>query len=74
MPELKAVSAILRIKNEDGRSVFSVNNVLPSVSAATAAGFVDAVEKLYNDGQCDANVNIVLNLSQINWKRKAQKI
>jgi hypothetical protein len=56
VPELTAASAILRIVNEDGRSVFSANKVSPPVSTATAAGFVDAVEKLYNDGQCEAKL------------------
>ena len=46
MPELVATSAILRLNNEDGKSVFSVRSVSPAVSAATATGFVDAVEKI----------------------------
>lgn len=64
MPELSAASATLRLTNDDGKSVFSVANVSPSVSAQVAAGFVNAVEKLYNNGQCTARVNIVLNLKR----------
>ena len=64
MAELIAASANLRLTNEDGRSVFSANNVSSTVTAAKAAAFVDAVEKLYNNGQCAAKVNIVLNLKR----------
>ena len=63
MPELTAASASLRITNEDKRSVFSVTNISPTVSAATAAGFVGAVEKLYNN-VCNAKINIVLILNR----------
>jgi hypothetical protein len=58
MAELVTISATLRLTGEDKRSVFIVGNVLPTVSAATAAGFVDAVEKLYNNGHCNANLRI----------------
>ena len=64
MAELVAASANLRLTNEDRKSVFSVSNVSPTVSADTAAGFVNAVEKLYNNGQCSARVSIVLNLKR----------
>jgi hypothetical protein len=62
MPELVTASATLRLTGEDKRSVFIVGNVLPSISAGTAAGFVDAVEKLYNNGKCNANLRITTNL------------
>ena len=64
MPELTAASAILRITNEDGKRIFSVNKVSPTVSATTAAGFVDAVEKLYNNGECDARLSVVMDLAR----------
>ena len=64
MAQLVAASANLRLTNEDRRSVFSVNNVSPNVTAEDAAGFVSAVEKLYNNGQCSARVSIVLNLKR----------
>jgi hypothetical protein len=64
MPELVAASATLRMTNEEKQRVFSVSNVLPTVSATTVAGFVNAVEKLYNNGSCDARINIVLNLKR----------
>ena len=47
MPELRTASATLRLTNEERRSVFSVGNVSPSVSAETAAGFVNAVKKKF---------------------------
>ena len=64
MVELIAASANLRITSEDKRSVFSVTNVSPTVSAEAVAGFVGAVEKIYNNGQCDARINIVLGLKR----------
>ena len=64
MPELVAASANLRLTNEDRRSVFSVGNVSPTVTAETAANFVDAVEKIYNNGDCNARISIVLNLKR----------
>jgi len=60
--ELLATSAGLRIVNEDKRGVFSITNISPSASAETVAGFVDAVEKLYNNGTCSASVNISMKL------------
>jgi hypothetical protein len=64
MPELVASFGNLRLTNEEGKSVFSVSNVSPTVSAETAAGFVDAVEKIYNNGQCTARVSIIMNLKR----------
>ena len=62
MAELVAASANLLLTNEDRRSVFS--NVSPTVTAETAANFVDAVEKIYNNGDCNARISIVLNLKR----------
>jgi hypothetical protein len=56
MAELVAASANLRLVNAERKSVMSVGNVSPTVLAETAAGFVDAIEKLYNNGQCTARV------------------
>ena len=64
MPELRPASATLRLTNEERRSVFSVGNVSPSVSAETAAGFVNAVEKIYNNGTCAARISISLDLKR----------
>lgn len=62
MAELVASSAGLRIINEDKRGVFSVTNISPAASAEKVAGFVSAVEKLYNNGPCSASINISLRL------------
>jgi hypothetical protein len=64
MAQLTAASANLRVFNEDKRSVFSVANVSPTVNANTVAGFVDAVETLYNDGSCDARIIVVMKLER----------
>jgi hypothetical protein len=64
MASLVAASATLRLTNEERRSVFSVGNVSPTVTAEVAEGFVNAVEKLYNNGQCTARVSIVLDLNR----------
>ena len=58
MASFTKVSANIRIVNEDRRSVCSVNNVNPSVSAQTAAAFVDALKTIYNNGDCIARLNI----------------
>jgi len=55
-------SARIRLTNEDGASICSVGGVSPTVTADTAAGFVDAIEKLYNDGQCDARMTVMMDI------------
>ena len=62
MPELVTASANLRVTNDERRSVFSVATVSPTVTAATLANFVDAVETLYNNGQCAARLNVTMDL------------
>jgi len=58
------VSANIRLINEDRRSVCSVNNVNPSVSAQTAAAFVGALKTIYNNGECTARLNITQEIVQ----------
>ena len=62
MAELTAASASIRLTNEEGRSICFVNNVLPTVTAETAAAFVDAIETLYNNGECAARMNIAYDI------------
>ena len=62
MAEFTPASATIRITNENRRSVCSVNNVSSSVTADTAAAFVSAIEKLYNDGPCSARMSIIFDL------------
>jgi len=58
MANFSNASANIRIVNEDRRSVCSLNNVNPSVSATTAAAFVGALKTIYNNGNCTARLNI----------------
>ena len=58
MASFDKISANIRIVNEDRRSVCSINNVNPAVTAQTAAAFVDALKTIYNNGDCTARLNI----------------
>ena len=62
MAELRALSANMRISNADHGRVCSVSQVAPSVTAQTAVNFVDAIEKIYNNGACTARMSIVLDV------------
>jgi len=62
MAEFTAASATIRITNEARRSVCNVSNVSSSVTAGTAAAFVNAIEKLYNNGACRARMSIIYDL------------
>ena len=54
--------ASIRLTNEERKSICSVTNVSPTVSAETAAAFVNAIETLYNNGECNARMSIVRNI------------
>ena len=56
MASFATASANIRLTNEERKSICSVRNVSPTVTADTAAAFVDAIEKIYNNGKCIANV------------------
>jgi len=58
MAQLKPTAAGIRFTNEDGRSICFVRNVSHSVTADTAAAFANAIETLYNNGHCDARLNV----------------
>ena len=66
MASFDKISANIRIVNDDRRSVCSINNVNPTVSAQTAAAFVDALKTIYNNGECSARLNItqIINTGQ----------
>jgi len=64
MAEFVTTSANLRVTNAERRSVFSVAGVEPTISAQTLAGFVDAVETLYNTGPCAARLGIAMILER----------
>jgi len=62
MASFATKSARIRITNEDNASICSVGGVSPTVTADTAASFVDAIEKLYNDGHCDARMTVAMDI------------
>jgi len=64
MPEFITAFATMRLTNKERKSIFSVTNVSPTVSAETTAGFVDAVETIYNNGPCTARMSIVMDLER----------
>jgi len=64
MAQLKAVSANLRILNDDKTRICSVLNVAHDAAAQTVANFVSAVETLYNNGTCTARMNLVLDVER----------
>jgi len=61
MAALTPVSANMRISNEKER-ICSVLNVSPTVAPQTAANFVEAIETIYNNGDCTARINLVLDV------------
>ena len=61
MAALTPVSANMRISNDKER-ICSVLNVSPTVTAQTAANFVDAIETIYNNGDCTARINLMLDV------------
>ena len=63
MAALAPVSATMRISNEKER-ICSVLNVSPTVAPQTAANFVDAIERIYNNGDCTARISIVLDVER----------
>ena len=62
MANFVTASASIRLTNEDNRRVCSVNNVSPTVTAQTAGAFVDAIETLYNAGECTARMNVAVDI------------
>ena len=49
----------------DGKkNVCSVRDILPTVSAENAEQFVGAVETLYNNGECSAQIRVVYDLDR----------
>jgi len=63
MASFNAVSASLRISNEKER-ICSVLGVAYNVPAQRAANFVDAIETIYNNGDCTARLSITMDLER----------
>jgi len=59
MPSITHASAALRIRSVNNRSVCSINGVNPNMSAQAAAGFVKAIQKMYNRGPVSARIHAV---------------
>ena len=64
MAELKAINANLRLLNEESKSVCFINNISPDVEASKAAAFTNAIETIYNNGECSARMSIVYQLER----------
>ena len=62
MAEMTVKTANIRLTNEDGRIICSVNNVLPTVEAEKAAGFVSAIQTIYNNGPCAGRMNVTYDI------------
>jgi hypothetical protein len=55
-------SSVVRIAGKDGRSVCSITGVNPDMPPVDAAGFVDAIEVLYNSGAVTARISSMSNI------------
>ena len=64
MASFNTTSASIRIANKEGKRVLSATNVSPTVTPQAAAGFVAAVETMYNNGDCNARVSIAMELDR----------
>ena len=64
MANFVTVSAGIRIRSAEGKSVCSVARVSPTVTADTAAAFVSAIEKIYNNGPCTARMSVTMDIVQ----------
>jgi len=62
MANFNTTSASIRLTNEERKSICSVGNVSPTVTADTAAAFVSAIEKIYNNGTCTARMSIAIDI------------
>jgi len=62
MANFNTTSASIRLTNEERKSICSVSNVSPTVTADTAAAFVNAIEKIYNNGTCTARMSIAMDI------------
>ena len=62
MASMTYKAASIRIVNAEKKSVCTVNDVLPTVDANTAEEFVSAIETLYNNGPCTAQIRMIYDL------------
>ena len=64
MANFNTISALIRVTDEDNKVVCSLSGVNPAVQPAIAAGFVSAIETLYNKGECTARLNITSDIAR----------
>ena len=64
MAKLTAVSANLRLLNEENRSVCLVSNIKPNAEAERVAAFAGAIEVIYNNGPCSGRLSVVYELER----------
>ena len=62
MANIVNVSAALRVRNEQNRSVCSISGVNPDMSASDAAGFVTGIQEMYNRGKVTARIHSVSSI------------
>ena len=62
MAQFHVAHANIRINNDEAQRVCTLSNVSPAVPAQTAANFVTAIEKLYNNGPCTARMSVVSDI------------
>ena len=62
MANFNTTNANIRLTNAERKSICSVNNVSPTVTAETAAAFVSAIETIYNNGTCTARISIAMDI------------
>ena len=58
MASFANASARIRIANDNKKNICAFGNINPTVNADTATAFVRAIEKVYNNGTCNAKLNI----------------
>ena len=64
MANFVTASASIRISNKESKRVCSVSNVSATVTADTAAAFVDAIEQIYNNGDCTARFSVAMDIER----------
>ena len=62
MANIVTASASLRIRSANNRSVCTISGVNPNMSAADAAGFVAAIQTMYNRDVVTARIHVVSDI------------
>ena len=62
MASLNPITASVRVMNYDNTRICTVFNVAHDATATRVANFVEAIETIYNNGDCTARMNIALEV------------